>query len=74
MRIPEENEDLTGKVCVCSIGRLGLVVGREDIGWGLTYVGLALDTRECRTWASRHPVVIADNPFEYYRRLKPKQK
>ena len=30
MRIPDKSENLIGKVCVCSVGRPGIVVGKKN--------------------------------------------
>jgi len=47
------NEDLTGLVAVCSKGRPGLVTGKKELPWGLSWVGIGLD--DGTAWASRSP-------------------
>ena len=63
-------EDLVGKVCACSLSRPGLVVGKAEFSWGVSWVGLALDENSRRTWASREPFVVAETPEEFYLRSK----
>ncbi len=68
MRIPNENEDLAGKVCVCSVGRVAIVVGRREMyDWGLCWMGLGLDGKG--TWASTAPCVVAESGEEFYSKL-----
>lgn len=67
MRIPEENEDITGKVCVCSIGRAAIVTGRFTFQWGESWAGLGLDGKG--SWCSRAPCVIAESGHEYFLKL-----
>jgi hypothetical protein len=73
LRFPNENEDLAGKVCVCSAGRIGVVsgahffcvdhVGKEGPGiihgWG----GVGFDGKG--TWFSTQPVVAYESVEEY---------
>jgi hypothetical protein len=42
-----------GRVARCSKGRLGLITGRKQLAWGLSYVGIGLD--DGTMWASRDP-------------------
>ena len=60
-------EDLVGKVCVCSMGRLAVVLGRTTKPWGETCWGVGLDGKGI--WFSRAPIVIADSLAEYGERL-----
>lgn len=66
MRIPGENEDLVGKVCICSIGRIGIVSGRALASDGLParWVGLGFDGKG--TWASTSPVVAWESLSDYH--------
>jgi hypothetical protein len=72
MRMPNEGEDLTGKVCVCSLGRAAIVTGRKMLPWGESWVGLGLDGRGVGKvlWASTNPCVIAESGQEYHDRLE----
>lgn len=56
--------DYIGKVCVCSIGRLGLVTGKTIAPWGETYYGAGLDGHGL--WMSRKPVVVIAESIEEY--------
>ena len=67
VRMPKDDEDLVGKVCVCSVGRPAIVVGRKEFAWGLSWVGLGLDG--LGTWASTKPCVIAESGQEFHDRL-----
>jgi len=67
MRIPEPDEDLIGKVCVCSVGRPAVVVGKRTFSWGMSWVGLGLDGKG--VWASTQPCVIAENGAEFHDKL-----
>lgn len=67
MRIASEGENLVGKVCVCSIGRVAVVTGERQFDWGHAYVGLGLDGKG--TWASRRPCVIAETMDEFRAKL-----
>lgn len=84
MRIPAHEEHLVGKVCICSIGRIGLVTGRERIGLvpgrerinfeksgegeKLYWVGVGFDGKG--TWASERPVVVHDDPEDFRVKLQ----
>lgn len=71
-RVPDVDEDLTGKVCVCSIGRVGIVSGKGvlNLDSGATkevWQGLGVDGKG--TWASSSPIVIAETLQEYHDKL-----
>lgn len=73
MRIPEPNEDLIGKICVCSVGRPAIITSnnyefnfKDGKGYSC-YVGLGLDGKG--TWASTSPCVIAENAQEFHDKL-----
>ena len=42
-----------GRLAVCSKGRLGIVTGKRELPWGLSFVGIGLDGKP---WASREPL------------------
>jgi hypothetical protein len=73
--MPEVDEDLVGKVCVCSVGRPAIVTGKgtlngvkDDKGNPLpVWTGLGLDGKG--TWASTAPCVIAENGQEFHDKL-----
>ena len=67
MRLPTPNEDLTGKVCVCSVGRPFIVTGRHTFKFGEAWVGLGLDGKG--TVASTNPGVIAESGQEFHDKL-----
>jgi len=67
MRMPNKDENLIGKVCVCSVGRSAIVVGRQIFSWGEAWVGLGLDGKG--TWASIEPCIIAESGEEFYKKL-----
>jgi hypothetical protein len=67
MRLPEEKEDLIGKVCVCSVGRPFIVTGQQSFDWGVSWVGLGLDGKG--TVASTTPAIIAESGQEFHDRL-----
>lgn len=78
MRILKENEDLTGKVCVCSVGRPGIVVGKKKTTFENdennqpekeyeVWFGLGLDGKG--NWCSTNPCVVAESGEEFYERL-----
>ena len=80
MRMPEENEDLTGKICVCSVGRPAIVIGKgsfkvvEEGRLGPLsstiecWEGLGLDGKG--NWASTTPCIIAENAQEFHNKLR----
>ena len=67
MRLPKENEDLIGKVCVCTVGRPFIVTGTAKFGWGKAWVGLGLDGKG--TACSSDPCVIAESGQEFHNKL-----
>ena len=56
-----------GKVCACSLGRVGVVVAYGRVPWGESYVGMGLDGKGL--WFSRKPIVIANSLEEYTKRF-----
>lgn len=69
MRMPEVNEDLTGKVCICSIGRIFVVSRRKALDFGdgqyvLCWVGVGFDGKG--TCASSNPVIAYESVNEYH--------
>lgn len=67
MRIPDQSEDLTGKVCVCSVGRPFIVTGKRTFDFGESWVGLGLDGKG--TVASTGPCVVAESGQEFHDKL-----
>ena len=67
MRLSTEKEDLTGKICVCSVGRIAIVTGKHKFDFGEAWVGLGLDGKG--TWASTNPGIIAENGQEFHDKL-----
>lgn len=67
MRIPKENEDLTGTVCVSSIGRPFIVTGTKTFAWGESWVGIGLDGKGIA--CSSQPCVIAESGEVFYDKL-----
>ena len=67
MRIPNEDENLIGKVCVCTVGRPFIVTGTKTFAWGKAWVGLGLDGKG--TVASTQPCVIAESGQEFHDKL-----
>lgn len=73
MRFPNDGEDLTGKVCICSNGRLAVVTGpgelvidgdRPDAGKSLPgWEGMGFDGKG--TWFSTQPVITAESVAEF---------
>lgn len=63
--------DYVGKVCVCSLGRAGVVTGRKNIDYGNGFkpmwTGIGFDGRGL--WASSSPTVIAETLEEYVQRV-----
>jgi hypothetical protein len=47
--------DMVGRLALCSKGRLGIITGRKDLAWGLSWVGIGTDGTE---WASRDPKIV----------------
>ena len=73
MRMPDKDENLIGKVCVCSIGRVAIVVGRKAFKFPdqqaevMCWTGLGLDGKG--TWASTNPCVLAETGEEFHDKL-----
>lgn len=69
MRIAQPGlvENLTGKICVCSTGRVAIVTGTKDFKWGKSYVGLGLDGKG--TWASTQPCILDDDSQTFHDKL-----
>lgn len=71
MRMPRDQEDLVGKVCVCSVGRIAIVTGRRKFKFDRDeiecWVGLGLDGKG--TWASKNPCIVAETGLEFHDRL-----
>ena len=79
MRLPKEGENLIGKVCVCSIGRVGIVTGRGSFTSAIKsnfggndkeikcWKGLGLDGKG--VWASTNPCIVAELGQEFCERL-----
>jgi hypothetical protein len=53
-----------GCVALCSRGRPGLVCGRKELSWGISWTGFALDNGPI-LWSSRRPRVIAPDFATY---------
>ncbi len=51
---------MIGKICRCSLGRPGIVLGRRRMPWGESWTGIGLDNGNL--WLSREPVEM--NPEE----------
>ncbi len=64
MRLPELNENLIGKVCVCSVGRPFIVTERKTFEFGEAWAGLGLDGKG--TACSTVPAVVAESAKEFY--------
>jgi hypothetical protein len=75
-RMSEVSESLIGKVCSCSLGRVGVVVRLEDITFqngdvAKCWTGMGLDGRGLwATGANAQVVVLADHLTEYMDRIK----
>lgn len=67
MRLPKENEDLVGKVCVCTVGRPFIVTGKGAFAWGEAWTGLGLDGKG--TVCSTDPCIIAESGQEFHDKL-----
>ena len=73
MRLPNENENLVGKVCVCTVGRPFIVTGRLGSEHKLNasldgfWCGLGLDGKG--TACSSNPVIIAESGQEFHDKL-----
>lgn len=68
MRMPNEGENLIGKICVSSVGRPFIVTGQGSEHYGPeTWVGLGLDGKG--TAASTQPCIIAESGQEFHDKL-----
>lgn len=67
MRLPKGNENLVGKVCVCTVGRPFIVTGVKVFDWGESWVGLGLDGKG--TACSSDPAIIAESGQEFHDKL-----
>jgi hypothetical protein len=69
MRVIEKNtdEDLLGKVAVCSVGRVAIITGRKEFEFGFAWTGLGLDGKG--TWASTTPCIVAESGHEFHEKL-----
>lgn len=67
MRMAKKDEELIGKVCVCSVGRVAIVTGKRVFDFGECWVGLGLDGKG--TWASTCPCVVAEDGQEFHDRI-----
>lgn len=67
MRMPNKDEDLIGKICVCSVGRVAIVVGSKVYDWGVAWTGLGFDGKG--NWASSSPCVVAESGNEFHNKL-----
>jgi hypothetical protein len=70
--MPKENEDLFGKVCVCSVGRPFIVTGKIGPEHNLptlegSWSGLGLDGKG--TACSSNPCIIAESGQEFHDKL-----
>jgi hypothetical protein len=61
-------ENLRGKVCRCSNGRLGLVADRKYSSDGEVWVGIDLD-KPRKVWQSKCPVVVYETAAQYVARI-----
>ncbi len=66
-RMPKIDEDLIGKVCVCTVGRPAIVVAKKTFKFGEAWIGLGLDGKG--TWASTNPCIIAESGKEFHDKL-----
>lgn len=57
-------QDFTGMVCVCSVGRVGIVSGQKGDAW----VGIGIDGNGL--WMSSSPHILAHTLDEYVKRLE----
>ena len=61
-------EDFTGMVCVCSVGRVGIVTGQKELFGKTMWVGMGIDGNGL--WASEVPIVLTRTLSEYVDRLQ----
>ena len=73
MRLPNPSENLIGKICVCSVGRPGIVTSKKKCKFESSgaefdaWVGLGLDGKG--NWCSTSPAIIAESAEEFRQRL-----
>lgn len=73
MRMPKENEDLVGKICVCSVGRPFIVtgvLGKEHNVPGFLHgywCGLGLDGKGAV--CSKNPGILEESGQEFHDKL-----
>ena len=72
MRMPNENENLVGKICICSdrieartAGSPAIVAGKKGENW----VGICFDGERRNHWTFSSPVIIAESISEFYSQL-----
>lgn len=69
MRLPDVNENLVGKICVSSIGRIAVVTHRGSFKSSVNndtiecWKGLGLDGKG--VWASTEPCIVAESGQEF---------
>jgi len=67
MRLGNKNENLVGKVAVCSVGRVAIITGKKTFEFGETWVGIGLDGKG--TWASKNPCIVSESGQEFHDKL-----
>jgi len=68
MRFANKNEDLVGKVAVCSVGRVAIITGKERFNFHESWVGIGFDGKG--TWASKNPCIVAESGEEFREKLE----
>ncbi len=68
MRLPVKDENLVGKICVCTVGRPFIVTGRKSRTRGEFWVGLGLDGKGIA--CSTDPAIIAETGQEFHDKLR----
>jgi len=61
-------ENLVGTVGMCSRGRPGLITGRKELPWGLSWIGIGLD--DGTAWSSRQPKPLTQEFVAAYAEAK----
>jgi hypothetical protein len=74
-RIASTGEDLTGKVCCCSLGRVGIIARRETVKFqngdvAECWVGLGFDGRGLWATSAGQVVVLDECLGDYLGRVK----
>jgi hypothetical protein len=67
-KVSAEARTWVGAVGRCGKGRPGLITGREELPWGLSWVGIGLD--DGSRWASRQPTIIAPSFADWLLRVQ----